>query len=297
LRYTPLPGWGLKVAAGMYSQNLLSAISDRDVVNLFYGFLSGPDNLPSTFDGQPVNHRLQKARHAVAGTDYRLSKYLTINLEGFIKIFDQITNINRDKLFDDDQFNQDKPERLRQNYIIESGDAFGGDVSLKFQKKGWYIWTVYSLTYVNRFDGLQTYQPIFDRRHNANLMINYEWKKKNPIEVSLRWNFGSGFPFTQTQGYYEKYDFADGISTDYTAQNGQLGILYAGINQGRLPYYHRLDFSVNKTWKLEARHEFKAVFSLINAYNRNNIFYYDRIKNIRVDQLPILPSLGCTYQF
>ena len=297
LRYTPLPGWGLKVAAGMYSQNLLSAISDRDVVNLFYGFLSGPDNLPSTFDGQPVNHRLQKARHAVAGTDYRLSKYLTINLEGFIKIFDQITNINRDKLFDDDQFNQDKPERLRQNYIIESGDAYGGDVSLKFQKKGWYIWTVYSLTYVNRFDGLQTYQPIFDRRHNANLMINYEWKKKNPIEVSLRWNFGSGFPFTQTQGYYEKYDFSDGISTDYTAQNGQLGILYAGINQGRLPYYHRLDFSVNKTWKLEARREFKAVFSLINAYNRNNIFYYDRIKNIRVDQLPILPSLGCTYQF
>ena len=35
-----------KFAGGMYSQNLLSTSSDRDVVNLFYGFLSGPENLP-----------------------------------------------------------------------------------------------------------------------------------------------------------------------------------------------------------------------------------------------------------
>ncbi len=45
MRYTPFKGWGIKMAMGRYSQNLLSAISDRDVVNLFYGFLSGPDNL------------------------------------------------------------------------------------------------------------------------------------------------------------------------------------------------------------------------------------------------------------
>ena len=30
----------VKVAGGYYSQNLLSAVSDRDVVNIFYGFLS-----------------------------------------------------------------------------------------------------------------------------------------------------------------------------------------------------------------------------------------------------------------
>ena len=32
----------LKAAGGLYSQNLISANSDRDVVNLFYGFLSVP---------------------------------------------------------------------------------------------------------------------------------------------------------------------------------------------------------------------------------------------------------------
>ncbi len=297
MRYTPFKGWGLKMAIGRYSQNLLSAISDRDVVNLFYGFLSGPDNLPESFDGKPVTHKLQKAEHAVIGTDFRLNKNMTLNIEGFVKIFNQITNINRDKLFDDDQFNQDKPERIRQDFVIETGDAYGGDISLKYQDKRWYIWSVYSLTYVNRFDGYQTYQPIFDRRHNANFVVSYNLSKKNPLDVSVRWNLGSGFPFTQTQGYYEKYDFKDGISTDYSSQNGTLGILYGNINQGRLPYYHRLDVSFTKIWNLPQDREFKAILSIVNVYDRANIFYFDRVRNARVNQLPFMPSVGITYAF
>ncbi|MEY4709374.1 MAG: hypothetical protein RIS28_506, partial [Bacteroidota bacterium] len=77
LRYMPWKSMGIKFAVGAYSQNFLSAMSDRDVVNLFYGFLSGPDNLPDSFNGKPVTHALQKARHAVAGFDYRISKKQT----------------------------------------------------------------------------------------------------------------------------------------------------------------------------------------------------------------------------
>ena len=36
-----------KLATGLYSQNIMSTVSDRDVVNLFYGFISSPENLPS----------------------------------------------------------------------------------------------------------------------------------------------------------------------------------------------------------------------------------------------------------
>jgi hypothetical protein len=214
-----------------------------------------------------------------------------------LKDFTQITNINRDKLFDNDEFNQDKPSNLREDFVIETGKAYGGDISYKYSNKGWYVWMVYSLTWVTRFDGVNTYQPTFDRRHNANAMVSYEFDKKNPTEVSLRWNFGSGFPFTQTQGYYEKNNFSGGISTDYTSGNGSLGIVYAGLNQGRLPYYHRLDFSIKRTWKLVDKREFNLIFSITNVYNRSNIFYYDRIKNIRVDQLPILPAMGVNYTF
>ena len=51
-----------KMAVGRYSQNLLSASSDRDVVNLFYGFLSGPNNLPNQFNGKERTHSLQKSK-------------------------------------------------------------------------------------------------------------------------------------------------------------------------------------------------------------------------------------------
>ena len=69
-----------KVAAGRYSQNLVAANSDRDVVNLFYGFLSAPDDLPSTFttpdgnDDATSRTRLQRANHYVAGVEYDLTQ-------------------------------------------------------------------------------------------------------------------------------------------------------------------------------------------------------------------------------
>lgn len=297
-KYSPFPWLSIKAAVGKYSQNLLSAISDRDVVNLFYGFLSGPENLPATFNGKPVTDRLQKARHAVAGMEYQITKRISVNTEAFFKRFDQITNINRDKLFNDDLFNQNKPARLRQDFIIETGDAYGADATIKYEDKRWYVWAVYSLTYVNRFDGVITYQPIFDRRHNANILVNYTLPgKAKSTEVSLRWNFGSGFPFTQTQGYYEKFDFGQGLGTDYVSGNGDLGILYSGINAGRLPYYHRLDFSAKRTWKLPDSRQFQMVLSVTNVYNRDNIFYFDRVNNVRVNQLPLLPALGCNYTF
>jgi hypothetical protein len=52
----------------------VAANSDRDVVNLFYGFLSAPDNLPRTFtekDGtvREVKDPLQRANHYVAASN------------------------------------------------------------------------------------------------------------------------------------------------------------------------------------------------------------------------------------
>jgi len=38
-------------------------------------------------------------------------------------------------------------------------------------------------------------------------------------------------------------------------------------------------------------------FSITNAYDRRNIFYFDRIRYTRVDQLPILPALGLVFHF
>ncbi len=119
LKYNINERMRVKASAGLYSQNLLSASSDRDVVNLFYGFLSGPDDLPTTFRGQEVTSRLQKARHAVAGIEYDLNSTSDLNFEVYIKQFTQLTNINRDKIFEDDANNQNRPEQLRKDFIVE----------------------------------------------------------------------------------------------------------------------------------------------------------------------------------
>jgi hypothetical protein len=33
------------------------------------------------------------------------------------------------------------------------------------------------------------------------------------------------------------------------------------------------------------------------VYDRPNIFYFDRVRYTRVNQLPLLPSLSATFQF
>ena len=45
--------------------------------------------------------------------------------------------------------------------------------------------------------------PNFDRRHNINLVGNAKLGK-DEVVLSVRWNLGTGFPFTPTQGYYQE---------------------------------------------------------------------------------------------
>lgn len=286
-----------KAAGGFYTQNLMAAVSDRDVVNLFYGFLSGPEDLPKKFKGEEVTSRLQKARHLLAGAEFDLPYRLQLNVEGYVKDFNQLTNINRDKIFNDSPDNFDKPEVLRKSYIIEEGLAKGVDVTLKYDYKQAYLWLVYSLTYVTRNDGVREYFPHFDRRHNVNLVGSYTFGKKLNWEVNARWNFGSSFPFTLTQGFFEYLNFQQGINLDYTNTNGLLGIIYGDLNTGRLPYYHRLDISVKRTFAIAKNSDLEIIGSVINVYDRKNIFYYDRIRGERVNQLPVLPAVGVSITF
>lgn len=286
-----------KLATGRYSQNLISTASDRDVVNLFYGFISGPDDLPETFQGKEITHKLQKATHLILGMEYDLGRRLTANLEGYIKWYDQLTNMNRNKVFDDTPEYSDKPDALKNDFIIESGKSYGVDFSLKYDYRRLYVWAVYSLGYSKRNDGIVEYAPHFDRRHNVNFLTSYVMGKSLDWELSFRWNFGSGFPFTPTLGNYEQQDFSGGIGTDYTSTNGDVGVIYGDLNSKHMPSYHRLDFGLKKKFVFSENALLEITLSVTNIYNRNNIFYVDRITNERIDQLPILPSLGISFKF
>ena len=303
IKYNAAEWLRLKAATGMYSQNFVAATSDRDVVNMFYGFLSCIDNMPETYNGETITSYLQKANHYVLGAEFDLGSNVSVNLEGYWKDFVQLTNINRNKLYPEDQ--QGVPDLLKKNFTKETGDAYGCDISLKFENRHWYLWTVYALGFVTREyekvveDGVELvqYPPHFDRRHNINVILTYTAGSKRQWEFSGRWNFGTGFPFTKVQGFYEYYSFQDGINFDYTTTNGEIGVLYGELNQGRLPTYHRFDIDVKRKFYFTENINLEADFSVTNVYNRNNVFYVNMITSEVARQLPILPSLGLTLSF
>jgi hypothetical protein len=297
LKFNVSDNFRLKFASGLYSQNLIAGVSDRDVVNLFYGFLTAPENAPTEYKGEPRPSKLQKAQHAIFGFESNLGKHLKWNVEAYYFNFNQLTNINRNKLYDDNSENEAQPDVLKKDFILEKGVSKGVDMTLKYDYKRFYIWAVYSLMKVTREDELIDYSPVWDRRHNVNLLASYEFGKSLNWSFSARWNFGSGFPFTQTQGFYENNTLTGNLNGNYTTTNGTLGSTFAQLNQGRLPAYHRLDVNLKHNIELGENTTLELTAGVTNSYNRDNIFYFDRVKFERINQLPILPSIGVNLRF
>ena len=278
----------LKFAGGVYSQNLISTVNERDIVNLFVGFLSGPDGIlfePNS--SQRTSHKLQKAIHGIAGVEIDITNRIELNVEPYIKRFSQLINLNRNKLRPGDP-----------DYITETGNAYGIDFLLKYNDQNHSVWFTYSLGKVDRNDGFQEYAAGFDRRHNINFLYNYAFGKEKSWEFSTRWNFGTGFPFTQTQGFFNNNNFSGGLDDDYLTSNDNITVIYADErNGGRLPTFHRLDVSLRKIFKFGKYTRLETTAAITNVYNRNNIFYLERLTNARIDQLPILPSLNVSLFF
>ena len=283
LKYNITDDLRFKAAAGVYTQNILSTSNERDVVNLFSGFLTGPESQVFGFDGKKLEDKLQKSSHLIAVFEYNFTDNFEINIEGYFKDFPQLIVLNRNKTSNTDP-----------NYAVETGDAYGIDFTAKYTLPRAYFYATYSHGYVNRFDGEQEYPTVFDRRHNSNLLATIDVDEAGTWQVSARWNLGSGFPFTQTQGFYNFINLLGGVDTDVvTANPDDVGIIYSEErNGGRLPFYHRLDLSVKKKLEISNLFGLEITAAVTNAYNRDNIFFFDRVEYERQDQLPIIPSIS-----
>ena len=297
LKYNLTENLRFKSAGGVFSQNLIAVNTGREVVNLFQGFISSTTNLPDELSGEDRTSFLQRAKHAIVGLEYDIDDKWTVNVEAYVKDFNQLINLNRNKLYEDDENNFDIDDELKKDFIVETGLAKGLDFLFKYNDQRTSLWMVYSLGKVTRTDAFGTYLPHYNRTHNINFVGSFVFGKDKSWTIDARWNFGSGFPFTMTQGYYENMTFDQGIATDVTQSNDDLGILYADINTGQMPSYHRLDASLKKQIKFSKNSLLEVIFSITNIYDRANIFYYDQLTDSRIDQLPIMPSVGANWQF
>jgi len=301
-KFSPEPRLGLKInlsdnvrlkfATGVYSQNIISTKSDQDIVNLFTGFLLSPEQQITDPYGHTVKSNLQTAYHGVGGIEVDIQR-VELNLEPWVKYFGQVDELNR---------NVTSPQSNA--FVAATGLANGVDLSAKYSHDRIYLWGAIGYQNVNYTStdskgNVQTYPTPFDTRFNANIVGAYTAGKHKDWELSTRFNIHSPFPFTQTQGFYENVNVTqNGLSTNPLTQNGNLGIIYANqINGGRLSWYHRLDLSAKKRYTFTKKTSLDVTYSLTNVYDRQNVFYVDRITNVIVYQLPIFPSINLTLKF
>lgn len=178
-----------------------------------------------------------------------------------------------------------------------NGNVYGIDTRLEYaqgplytQVSYGYSWTLYtadepSLGSPNR-PPISSYHPPHDRRHQVNALTTLTVGR---YTASLRWEFGTGLPYTQFRGFDELI-LPDGVPR-VNADFGTPRLFLDDPYGGRLPAYHRLDASVKATFSLRDVQGTVQVGG-INLYNRSNVFYVDLFTAREVDQLPILPYLS-----
>lgn len=138
------------------------------------------------------------------------------------------------------------------------------------------------------------YPPRHDRRHTLNLLSVLHMTRD--IDFTLRWEFGSGFPFTQTIGYYDRLTLDDVFDGGYAEETGEPYSILGQKNAARLPTYHRLDLSLSYRFLLGPL-KGTAGMHVINVYNRKNLFYFDRKTGQRTNMLSFFPSATLNLEY
>jgi len=137
---------------------------------------------------------------------------------------------------------------------------------------------------------IQSYNPPHDRRHQVNAIGSVE---VGEFSVGVRWQLGTGLPFTRPMGFDEFFDYRADVQSPYHFF-GETRMIVDKPYLGRLPTMHRLDLSVQRDFDFSfGRLEVRG--GAMNLYDRRNIFYYDVYTQRRVDQLPLFPYLSVRF--
>ena len=144
----------------------------------------------------------------------------------------------------------------------------------------------YALSWAYRlYEGVR-YFPRYDIRHSINALVGLDLG--SGWQTSATWALHSGMPYTPIAGYYDRVSF-NPWSPPYDYGNQDPATLLGARNSSRLPVYHRLDMSVTRQFHVGGAN-ITTGLSILNVYDRKNIFYFDRVTGKEVYMLRILPS-------
>jgi hypothetical protein len=264
--------WRAKASYGRFSQRMLTVGNEDDVISIFDAWIRVPKDLPP-----------EQADHFVVGLSGNLTEQATVNTEVYYKRYNSLTVYNRDKI-----------EATDPDYIKGSGDAYGAEMTLRAHSPIVDLYAVYSLSWARINNGGFVYNPRYDRRHHINLMVISQPFKG--LTATARWEFGSGFPFSQTVGYFDRLLLDNALPGRFELETGSPYIILGEKNAARLPAYHRLDLNFAYVFSFLGL-EFSAGVDLLNVYDNKNIFYFDRKTGERVNMLSFYPSATLTIAY
>jgi hypothetical protein len=264
--------WRTKVAYGRFTQNMITVNNEDDVIPIFDAWIQVPRNL-----------RSERADHFVAAVDGNVLRNLSTSFQTYYKSYGSLIAYNRDKIDASDP-----------DYVGATGKAYGFETLIRYGSPIVDLYASYSLGWTNITSGAVTYNPRYDRRHTLNLLSMLHIL--DGFDISLRWEFGSGLPFTQTAGYFDRLALTDMFRQGYVHQTGDPYTLLGEKNSARLPSFHRLDASATYRFELRPIRGSLGVH-VTNVYDQKNLFYFDRKTGKQIDMLPFFPTATLSVEY
>lgn len=254
-----------KAAFGRYSQEVVTLTNENELISIFEPWTIVPKYLNPP-----------EATHYIIGVETFLTENLSFNVEGYYKLMSSLFDINSAKYSQADN-----------DYINVRGESYGLEFQTKYQYDGLFFQGSYSLSWAYKYKEEVKIIPRYDTRHSVNLLLG--WDFGWGLNANASWSFSTGMPFTPIAGYYDRLQI-DPWKYSYLFGGYNPVTFWAERNIGRLPFYHRLDLSINKQFKTGIA-DFTIGASVINVYDRKNIFYFDKETGEKVYMLPFLPSV------
>ena len=267
-------------AAGLYHQEVVGLADRRDAGDVFTAWTVAP------------NEGVPEAVHVIGGYAVRPTPGVKVALEGYYKKLSNLS-IARWSAF----------PAFTTNFQSADGEVLGFDARLELSLGAFYGFVNYGYAEVEYtaqqseiefWFGTQElkFSPPHDRRHQVNAVGSLTLYG---FTLGVRFQYGSGLPFSRALGF-DEFILMDG-PTDVFAEEGSTRVLYGQPYDGRLPSYHRLDVSLDKSISLIGRSRLLLQAGLTNAYDRVNLFYVDLFTLRRLNQLPLIPSIGVKLEF
>jgi hypothetical protein len=282
LRYAPIPTLALKAG---YSR------AYQYVHQLFSSNISLPTDqwVPITKDFKPQN-----SDKVSLGAYYTLNNEYTFSVEGYYKWMRNLVDYR-------DEYYLYPGKVWDSRLTTGKGTSKGIDFKVSKELGAFTGHLAYSLLWADRTfaekNGGVTYPARFDNRHKINVVLNYRINDKWEINAAWTGMSGNRFTFSTYSWSDPEFTFNGDNSYYYFTEDTNM---YQGINNYRLPFYHRLDLGFTRYNK----HGYWN-FSLYNAYcNMNTIAYRQgwnekqgRPIYQKLHLLPIIPSVSYTWIF